>query len=392
MVIKKKDMIISIYFFLLLIGLIRISYFSNTVYRAYSFVILGILFLMSCRNLERIKNNVSIILLGTAIALSVLLYSKGVTGGLLAITYFLQFVTPYFLCFYISKKYGFDKVIMGALAASFFVTLLMDVSVLMGVDADLTHYQNLHSYLFGNKFNVAYLHMQTLGLIAEFILLKKRKISFTDKLWITFYGIFGIFMCHRVDCSTGIMGNGIIILLLIIPFPKIIYEILLKPTFIFVLLAVANISFVGTQFLIKLPIVRFIIEKVLHRDLSLTGRLAIYAMLPDLFKKRLLLGYGYNSDIFAGLIGYGNAQNGILQYMIDCGLIGTALFLNNWRSSIRGIKRQGRYVWPLICAMYGFMICGLVEVCFKLSFILILALISSACFMGSFKEDNKSIC
>ncbi|MDY4576874.1 MAG: O-antigen ligase family protein [Anaerobutyricum hallii] len=370
-----------------MIGLIKCSFFSNTVYRAYSCVILGALFARTCLSAGRIRRNVCALLLGGAIAFSVIRYYAGITSIFLSITYFFQYVTPFFVCDYLVRHYGLKKMVQGLLGATVFITVIMDASVFLGLDVDATHYQNLISYFFGNKFMVAYLHMQILGIYGEYLYLKKGCLGERERVKLLVVGVYSIFLCLKVGCSTGIVGNLIVAILLVVPMKKNVIELLSSRKFIMIFLVVTNIALVGSDFLVNVPVFKYFIENVLHESITLTGRYKIYAMLPDLFKEQLLFGYGYNRDIFANLIGYGNAQNGILQYMIDCGLVGTTLFVLNWMNSMKGAQSRQEVSWPLVAAVYGFAICGLVEVCLKLNFIVLLAMIYSTRVLSLADQD-----
>lgn len=375
MIVSKNNIRIITFCTFLMIGLIKCSFFSNTVYRAYSCVILGSLFALTCLNSRRIKRNMCVILLGCVISFSVLRYYSELSSVFFAITYFFQYVTPFFVCDYLTKRYGIKKMVMGLLGASVLITVIMDVSVMVGLDVDETHYQSLISYFFGNKFMVGYLHIQVMGVYGQYLYLKKGYFGEKEKFKLLLLGIYGILMCVKVECSTGIIGNFIITVLLVLPIKKHIMDLLSSRKFIFLFILITNIALVGSDFLVNIPAIKYIIESILHKNITLTGRYKIYAMLPELFREQLLFGYGYNRDIFANLIGYGNAQNGILQYMIDCGLVGTVLFLINWMNSMKGIQSKSENTWPLVAAVYAFSICGLVEVCLKLNFIVILAML-----------------
>lgn len=377
MVVRKRDVRIVAFCIFLMLGLIKCSFFSNAVYRTYSCIILGALFLFTFSNHGRIRRNIWVILLGGMIGFSVLRYYDGITSIFLAFTYFFQYVTPYFVCDYLSSRYGIQKMVMGLLYATVFVMAIMDVSVILGLDVDKTHYQNLVSYFFGNKFMVGYLHMQALGIAGQYLYLKNGYLGEKERFKLAILGIYGIVMCVVVECSTGIVGNLMVFMMLFFVKKKQLRVLLSSRKFFVAFIIATNVALVGSDILVNIPAVKYFIENILHKDISLTGRYRIYAMLPDLFEEQLLFGYGYNRDIFANLIGYGNAQNGILQYMIDCGLVGTILFVINWLNSMKGSGSNSRISWPLVCTIYGFAVCGLVEVCLKLNFVVVLAMMYS---------------
>ncbi len=373
--VKEKSAHIFILLLLLFIGLFRICIFSNTVFRAYSLVILGILFVYTCFNMKRLKRNIPALCLGAIVALSVLYQNHSMTGLFNAAVYFLEFTTPFLLLDYLFLRYGVKETVKGLMYVSVFICSLMDFSVLIGMDLDKSHYQNLITYLFGNKFMVAYLHMQTVAFIGLYLNYKKKKKNNSLGIGLFIYGVFGIAMCAYVNCATGIIGNSVILLLLYFPMSKGVKNTLAKPMTMMIILLVVNVLLLGFDIVGQVSFLQNFIVNVLNKDVTLTGRYTIYAMLPDLIKDHLLLGYGYNSDIFADLIGYGNTQNGILQYVIDCGIPGTAALIITWYTSVKKMHTSSVNSWALVCAVYGFIICSTVEVCFKFNFILILAVI-----------------
>ena len=365
----------------LCLGLFRICIFSNQIYRIYSFIILGVIFIMVAGNVGRIKRNTWAIAFGIVVAFSVVYQSYSMASVFNACTYFLEFTVPFLCIDYLCVHFGIKATLKGLMYASMLICSIMDFSVLIGMDIDKTHYQNLITYFFGNKFMVAYLHMQTIGMLAEYAVLSGKLSNIKIRFGILAYGIYGIIICNQVNCATGIIGNLIIISLIFIPFSDQIKETLSKPLIMLVILLVANILLIGSGVLLQIPFIQSMITEVLHKDLTLTGRLQIYAMLPDLFKNSLIIGYGYNSDIFAGLIGYGNAQNGMFQYVLDCGIVGAVVLVINWINSVSCVKNKEQLSWPIICVIYGFTICSLVEVCFKFNFILALSVASSLKFL-----------
>ncbi len=389
MKIKKTNIRIFFMSLFLCLGLFRICIFSNQIYRIYSFIILGIIFFAVAGNVGRIKRNRWAIVFGIVVAFSVIYQSLSITSLFNACTYFLEFTVPFLCVDYLCVHFGTKSTLKGLMYASILVCSVMDFSVLVGMDIDKTRYQNLITYLFGNKFMVAYLHMQTLGLLAECATLSGKFNNIKIYFGLLIYGIYGMAICSYVNCATGILGNLVVVILILAPISDIIKKTLSKPLTMMIVLLVANVLLIGSDVLLQMPFIQNLITGVLHKDLTLTGRFQIYAMLPDLFRNSFIIGYGYNSDIFAALIGYGNAQNGILQYVLDCGIVGAVALIVNWISSVSCIKNKEQFSWPMICVIYGFIICSLVEVCFKFNFILALSVISGLRFIETENSGNE---
>lgn len=388
MKIKKNNIRIFLISLFLYLGLFRICIFSNQTYRVYSFIVLSAILCIVARNVKRIKRNKWAIIFGIVIAFSIIYQNLSTTSLFNACTYFLEFAVPFLCVDYLCVRFGTKSTLRGFMYVSLLICSVMDFSVLLGMDIDKTHYQNLITYLFGNKFMVAYFHMQTLGILAEYAALSSKLNNIKVYFALLSYGIYGIAICSYVNCATGIVGNLVVVSLLLIPISDTIKKTLSKPLTMMIVLLIANVLLLGSDVLLQITFVQNLIIGVLHKDLTLTGRFRIYAMLPDLFRNNFIIGYGYNSDIFAGLIGYGNAQNGILQYVLDCGIVGAITLIINWISSVTCIKNKERFSWPMICVIYGFIICSLVEVCFKLNFILILSIISGLRFVETKNFEN----
>ena len=74
--------------------------------------------------------------------------------------------------------------------------------------------------------------------------------------------------------------------------------------------------------ILSLPIVKTIIEDFLNRDLTLTTRTRIYSEVPGIIFNEIWLGYGFGSSyqLLTDLIGAPNAQNGILNLILEEGI------------------------------------------------------------------------
>ncbi len=111
---------------------------------------------------------------------------------------------------------------------------------------------------------------------------------------------------------------------------------------------------------------------ILGRDLTLSGRTAVWAHVAQFIARRPLAGYGYDA-FWRGLTGPSlqisdavhfvveHAHNGFLEILLELGLLGLALFLLSWiRAAIR--------LWPLWRG-------GLIaEIAFPVAFLLLILL------------------
>ncbi len=379
---KKNDIklfIISLIFFL---GLFRMYFLSLQQFKIISSIIMIIYLIVYGRNLKVISLTKQVAFFSAIVVISIIRLDNDIIPIFNAIWYSLQIFNIFSVTCCLVKKNGFENVIKCYMFASMFITILMDISVLFNIEFDELRYQNLSTYLFGNKFLVSYLHLQTFGLLALYWNKKNKSL---DILY-TLYTIFCVGICLKVDCSTGIVGIIVVYIMLLIKDYNI-KKILMRPGNIFIILIISNIIFLQKDLLVENPIVQYIVVDLLNENLTFTGRFYIYELLFDVIKEKWILGYGYNTDIITNLIGYGNAQNGILQIILECGVIGGIVFLIIWNKCISNKKVEKNVqesLWPLYAVMYAFMSCSLVEVCFKINFFIVLAVMLSTYFI----EEN----
>ena len=140
----------------------------------------------------------------------------------------------------------------------------------------------------------------------------------------------------------------------------------------------ALFPFVAEQ-IMSLSVVEKFVMNILDRGSDLTGRINIYASFFSKMEGYWLWGYGFgNGNVVATrLFGYANAQNALLQWVLQIGLPGTGLLVYLMCTIFKRLK--DRYTvdkaMPLIFLIYLYIILGMVETTFSMSFLLWLALI-----------------
>lgn len=377
---KNKMNIKSICIVLLLfLNLFRPYSISYNDYMNINIYLSLFLILISKPTLKTIKENIVIVIFSVIIFLSTYLYKTNDLNLWNGIRYGLQFLSLFFVTGRLIKKDGINDTIKSFYYISLLITLLMDMSVFTGVK--LSHYENLDNYLFGNKFVFSYLHLLTCALMGiNGNLNRDNNKSYRYIL----FCIYSIIMCASVNCLTGVVGIIVFSLMHLLPLKDNIKETLAKPKTIFIALYIFELLFLFSKVIYDIPFVKNIVKNVLNKGITLGGRYIIYAALPSVISKRFLLGYGYNTSIIQKVVGWGNAQNGVLQCLLDFGIIGTIIFFVNWYKCIK--VKYDKNNWPLYCAIYAFIICSMFEVCFKFYFFIILCLLYN---IGlSQKEEN----
>ena len=230
-------------------------------------------------------------------------------------------------------------------------------------------------YFSGDKFSVAYLHLMFLGILGVKFNLrrnnsKKRKFVFL-LVW-----IYSFIICMEIDCGTGQIG--LLIFLFVNILNKHIISKLAKPFIYISNLLFLSYIYVFSSFFMNFEIVKKFIVDFLGKDLSLTGRVEIYSSLMPIIKNSLIWGYGNATRIVAEVVGYGNAQNGILHIIIQFGFVGAITLLFIVYKALKTLNYNDKtYIKPLIAFLYAMLMCSLAEICLDYNFIFGIAIIYS---------------
>lgn len=120
-----------------------------------------------------------------------------------------------------------------------------------------------------------------------------------------------------------------------------------------------------------------IIVDLLNKDLTLSGRTRIWAVVFDAIPQSLWYGYGINTKVLAGVHTYFVAHNMILQTLLDNGLIGLILLI--LCIIIAGFNlqkfRYSRYSVMLLIGMFAILIGGLTE-SYRLNYLFLFLILS----------------
>ena len=198
-------------------------------------------------------------------------------------------------------------------------------SVLLYIASDLSVFGRIiidGNYLIGTKFQIAYLHIRTLALIILYV--KDWNIS---KKVLLCALIAETFLINIITgCATGLVGTVLFILFLFLYFKRA--RIVQNPfTNIIVLLVCAAFPF-WYELIINSSFVKVLVEAVLQKQLTLTGRTVIYSRIPQLFGDYVLCGYGINSNMeICRRWGAINIQNGMLKVLMESGIVGAVMIL-----------------------------------------------------------------
>lgn len=237
------------------------------------------------------------------------------------------------------------------------------------------------TYIIGNKFEVAFCH----ALLACLIYVRGK--SIISKVETLAFLVYSIIISMIVNCTTGIVILSVLVIMLWSPnWLKVVLE---KPYTFILALGGENILIWGTTQLFKQPYVQNIIVNVFHKSPDMTGRERLYRATLNLVQEKPLWGYGYNTDIYRIMFGYGNAQNGLFHIITQAGIIGAVIyFLGIVFALAKADKNHSMY--GMYMYIYAMLIGSAVEINLSKLFIMGVAVIF-ACnkTLQNINEENK---
>ena len=232
--------------------------------------------------------------------------------------------------------------------------------------------EGISGYEVGNKFYLCYLNI---FLITIYLLYKERNKQVNKNVLILLLVTF--LLALKTKCTTMIIGTILYFLFTFIFKNNKFRARLYKPWFYLICLFVCDILFfISVTWLLQIPIIQYIIVDILGEDLTLTGRVNMYARLGDVLNECPLYGFGVgNAHLTTMMYGVGdNAQNGLLNLFIECGLLGVASYFIILLLMIKRAS-QNLSTYPIICFIYMMLILSSIEVTFTLYFTAIMILL-----------------
>lgn len=243
-----------------------------------------------------------------------------------------------------------------------------------------------NDYLIGNKFDVSYLHIFWTILYyqkserSQYHPIMKRiflLIHIGVTIWITIF----------TECNTAMVGCFILFILYFMK--NVIYKVLQKPWFGVTFVVVMDSVLVLFSSILNNKIIRFFVEDVLGKDVTLTGRITIYENIGLVLKSNIWLGNGYGSSYAITTMILGaqspNAQNGLLNIIVETGILGVMCFLFLLYKTISKCTIKS---YPILIFIYMFIVLSSVEITFDSFFIAILALLT---YCGYDSEKKKEM-
>lgn len=236
------------------------------------------------------------------------------------------------------------------------------------------------TYLVGNKFSVSYLHMD---LLALWFVKNKGTFHFwqKSKTLAIFLACFIVIISIYIDCITGLLGCVVLVWLFAsmnAPVRKKLFK--LNSPGLLALLLVASVIFpFVAQSVVAIPAVNTFLTEVLGRSSTLTGRINIFDIFVRRMEENWLWGYGFgnSSYIAQAIFGYANAQNAILDWIMQAGILATGGLLGLILMIFRQLSKASETaeIMPLVALIYVYVIMGAVETTFSMTFLLWIAVL-----------------
>lgn len=252
---------------------------------------------------------------------------------------------------------------------------LLIVNILNGASClEVEEPESTTAYLFGSKFFMGYLQMLMLGFYASIVHLERKRRYLYN--WVVFVLLFAacVGCLLHADAKTCLIGLVSLFVLALLP-AKVKALLSERPVLLLFLFAANCLFFITVRYLLDTSIVQFVIQDVLGRSASLTGRTPIYEVLRDVVSGSPWFGWGYWNEEVASVVGWGNAQNGIMEVVVNQGLLGAAAFV---AMLFFAMRRSAASVCPgLVLYLFAMIVCSLSEISFNVLFIFALSLVFS---------------
>lgn len=195
-----------------------------------------------------------------------------------------------------------------------------------------------------------------------------------------FLTVFCMGICILIHSMTGFVAAALFLIAVCVP--ETILKLVNKPIVLSGLIIGSMVLIFFLSIILSSTLVQNLLTNILHKDLSLTGRMQLYALLYPLILKSGWWGSGFGSYVAnqLGYHGWYNAQNGLTEIILTYGFIGAGAFLIMvFVASLNSCD----CIKPLNAVILVFIAIAIVEIPFNLSFVFLLALL-----MFSNSESN----
>lgn len=230
-------------------------------------------------------------------------------------------------------------------------------------------------YFFGNKYATCYLFILLICLTYKrFYNISKRGIN--KFILLMLCATFAILIAYLSKCYTALIAFIVMIILIIFSNYKI-KKFLSQPIVAIISMILPGIIALNMVTIMQISFIQRIITVGMGKTIGLTGRTYIYSKLNYIFTKKPIFGYGYNSDIVLKITEVGNAQNGIMELLINYGLTGVIITLLLVFYAFKYTYNIDEY-WGFKIGFYVFCVFSITEISFNYIFFLIIYIMFSS--------------
>lgn len=370
--IKCKISVYNLLTYALIFAIVKPYFLPEALRQASKIFILLCIFLFTVSRTKANRLvNLAWIFSGSVMISSIIAYLKGgyqAKDFLDAMLYAVTFYDIYSFVGLCKEKNHFDEMLKCLYKIIALYCVLTFLSVMQ---VGISNNSNQASYIFGNKFTSSYLFIFLIALYGATheMRLWKNKIRYIVLF------VFSIIFTLYMGCATATVTLVILFVLVMIPSEKIRISLLNEKFVVAALLASAIIAFLMEQIL-KIDFVSDIVYGYFDKSYTVTGRLEIYNVyLINLIKNSFWFGYGYSNSVMKNLTGlYANAQNGLLEIMVNMGFVSVMALLVTVFFSFKNTLKSNKSFYISII-VYGMIIASVYEVALNWFFLLGVCLI-----------------
>lgn len=222
-------------------------------------------------------------------------------------------------------------------------------------------------YFAGNKFSTSYYFI----LLACFAYAKLHRGGASGKrvvLVTAALGLVALAVAHTVYCSTAVAMSALVVVLAFLP--QKAQRFLARPAVIIAVMVLTGVILAFLSQLLQVPLVKHLVVDVLGENLTLTGRDLIYRGLQAVISGSPVFGYGYGNAAVAIYVGYGNAQNSIMETLVNYGALGLlAVFYMVWACTK---ESKTPWSWGMFILLYAMIAGSVVEITYNYFFFIAL--------------------
>ena len=249
------------------------------------------------------------------------------------------------------------------------LTLCMGILVfLINYDAfTMDDVESGAGYIVRDKFYVCYYNL----FLCVLFYLGHPKLRHASKLVFLFLCLMMFAVSMHTKCSTMVIGTVIFGTLTIL-FSNRWKSHLYNMKVLFIVLFLCDIFFFFFIYrLLQIPSVQDFLVNVLHEDITLTGRVFIYAEIQKVLIDSPYFGYGFGNSfiITEYFINAPNVQNGLGDLFLQVGIVGCLCFLCILYLLFKPIEKQNYNVFPVVAFIYTMLVVSMVEIPFNNRFL-----------------------